>query len=299
MTWSGLYTPIITPFKDDQLDEEGLRTLVQFQKENHVDGLVLLGTTGEMSTLSLKEKERICKIVRHEASQLPLMIGTGTSATYSTIENTLWASDMGADAALVVTPSYNKPTQDGLLRHFDAVATASALPLFVYNNPGRTGVNVGIATLEKMIQFPTIVGIKESSKNLEQLCALVTRIKELRPGFTVLAGEDSILFPVMALGADGTISGTANLIPQHIHTLIHSCLRHNFLEARALYYELVPLFEVLSLESNPIPLKFAMHQRGLPAGNPRLPLTPLQASHHAKILDVLKKLHLLPQPTEA
>lgn len=292
MKWSGLYTPLITPFKDEKLDEEGLVSLIHFQRESGVEGLVVLGTTGEFTALSLEEKRQILKIVKKESHGLKIIVGTGSPSVQETIDNTSRAAEEGADGVLVISPYYSKPTQEGIFRYYESVSQASPLPIFAYNNPSRTGVNIETATLKRIASLPQIVGCKDSSGKLSQLVEVMNQIKPRFPYFTVLAGEDSLLFPLLTMGAEGAIASSANLVPKQIHALVQACLQKNIPQARQMYYDLFPLFEALSIETNPIPLKYAMHLCGLPAGNPRLPLTPLSSSHHSRIQECTSLYHL-------
>lgn len=289
----GLYTPLITPFKEGKVDLEGLKTLISFQKEHGVDGLVFCATTGEAATLTEQEKNEILKIASKEVLPLPFLVGVGAPSTTRTIDNIKQAQDHGATAALVITPYYNKPTQEGLFQHYEAISKAASIDILVYNIPGRTSVNVDVETLIRIAKLPHVVGVKESAKNLSQLINIIALIKSENPSFSVLTGDDTSLLPALALGADGGIVGSANLIPSQIRTLIQAGLKGDFAHARQLFYSLFPLFEALSIETNPIPLKYAMSKIGLPAGDPRLPLTPLNPNLRKVIDPLLDSLRLL------
>lgn len=280
MTCSGVYTALVTPFdQQGKIDIEGFRFHIKRQKEAKVAGLVVLGTSGETATLSAAEKETLLKIARQEAGSLHIMAGCGSSSTAQTLENLQMAERLGCDSALVITPFYNKPTQEGLFRHYEALANASKLPIFLYNNPSRTGVNLEIETLKRIVELPRICGIKESSSDFNQLNDILFFIKEARPEFSLLCGDDSFTYSFMTIGADGVISGGANLIPHQMVALVNACRSHDFEKARKLHLTLIPLFNALSLESNPIPLKAALQLAKLPSGYPRAPLTPLQPSY--------------------
>jgi len=274
MKWSGLYTPLITPFKNDELDEEGLKNLIQMQKQAGVSGLVLLGTTAEFLSLSEEENERIVKIAKAEAPHLPLVVGVGSPSTREAIRNLERAIRLGADAALVITPFYNKPSQEGLFSHYEVLSNLS-FPLFVYNNPSRTAVHLELETLRKIAELPAIIGMKDSAGNVKSFAETVSLMKKEFPHFVVWGGDDSLLFPFLTLGADGAVASAANAFPERIQELVSLTLNKEFERARACYFELLPLFEVLSIASNPVPLKYAMSCLGLPAGIPRLPLTSL------------------------
>lgn len=293
MKWSGLYTALITPFKEGEVDEEGLRLLIQRQKSHGVAGIVLAGTTGEAPTLSAQEKELIIRIGKEEAGPLPLIVGTGSNATNVTIENTQRAADLGADCALVVSPYYNKPTQEGLYQHFKAVAENCPIDLLIYNIPSRTGVNIHTSTLRKIAELPHVVGVKHSSEDLSQAADIVAEIKTAFPHFSLLCGDDAHTLPMMALGADGVVSGGSNLFSQEMLSLVSACQREDFVTARALHYQLLPLFKAASLETNPIPIKAALEMVGLPAGAPRLPLNTLSPQNREKLQEVLCQKELV------
>lgn len=285
---SGIYTALITPFKaSGALDIEGLRLLVKMQREAHMDGLVALGTTGEAPTLSPQEKETVIKTVREEWPSRPLMVGCGAYSTTQTIENIQHAASLGADLALVITPFYNKPTQEGVFRHFEALSRISPLPIVLYNNPGRTGVHIETPTLERIADLYGIVGIKETSGSVVHFSDILYTIKQKRPDFAVLSGDDNIGFAVMALGGDGIISGASHLVPRAMLDMAHACRTGDLMSAQKLNLLLTPLFKALLLETNPIPLKALLTLAGLPAGEPRLPLTPLSSKYHPTLKETL------------
>ena len=279
MKWSGLFTALITPFLEGRLDEEGLCFNIAMQEQAGVDGLVILGTTGEAPTLSPTEKERILTLSRQKWKG-PLIVGTGTNCTQTTIEATAQAAILGADAALLISPYYNKPTQEGLYQHFKKVAAHAPIPLILYNHPGRTGVNLEPATLTRLAKLPNIVGIKESSDTLNHEAFQL-------PDFAILSGNDIATFPLMVLGAHGVVSVVSNLIPQEMKELVTACMQGDFAKAREVHMRLLPLFKASALESNPTPIKAAMHRLGLPAGLPRLPLSPLLPQNQQQLEEVL------------
>jgi 4-hydroxy-tetrahydrodipicolinate synthase len=280
------YTALITPFNNaGRLDEEGLEKNIALQES--VDGLAALGTTGETPTLTLEEKRRILALARK--SSLHLMVGCGAYSTTQTLENLSFASDCGADSALVVTPYYNKPTQEGLFLHFKTLALQSPLPIILYNIYGRTAVNLKTETLERLLAFPHIAGVKEASGNLAQMCAVLA-LKNIRPDFKVYAGDDVWTLPLMALGGDGVISVSSNLVPKIMKDLVDACAIGDYSRARQLNKRLLPLFEASGFETNPIPIKAAMQIAGLAAGAPRLPLTPLQQSYLPALKAIVEEL---------
>ncbi len=280
------YTALITPFDSaGSLDETGLEKNISLQEG--VDGLVVLGTTGETPTLSLAEKKRVLALARK--SPLPLIAGCGAYSTLQTLENLNLAADYGADYALVVTPYYNKPTQEGLFRHFEFLADKSPLPIILYNIHGRTSVNLKPETLRRLLPLPKIIGVKEASGNLSQIAETIS-MKKTRPDFQVYAGDDAWTLPLMALGGDGVISVSSNLVPRIMKELVDACKEGDYLRARTINQRLLPLYEASAFETNPIPIKAAMEAAGLAAGAPRLPLTPLHASFLPALKDAIKDL---------
>lgn len=280
MIWSGLYTALITPFdKEENLDEAGLRQIIHSQMQEGADGLVVLGTTGEEPTLSLEEKTRIVTIARKEAAHLPLVVGCGSNSTQDTIERVKWAASLGADGVLLVSPYYNKPTQEGLFLHYERIAKHSPLPIIVYDHPGRTATPIHMETLKRIAEIPQVVGFKLCSGQIEQIQAVIGEIKMNKPAFAVFSGDDSLAFSLLALGGDGVISVVSNLLTKMMKELIVAFRSQNIQLAQLLHYKMLPLFKALLLETNPIPIKAAMQLCGLPAGNPRLPLTPFQKTH--------------------
>lgn len=283
--FKGAYTALITPFTDeDELDENGLRQLLKRQIQANMDGIVVLGTTGEAPTLSVHEKKRVIDIAKEECGQqTTLIVGTGSYSTKQTIENTKAAEKAGADSALIVTPYYNKPSQEGLYQHFKNVAENSDLPIILYNIPGRAGQNLHIDTLERLLDIPSIVGIKEASGSISQINDTIDLVRKLRPEFTVLSGDDALTLSVMALGGDGIISVISNLFPREVKKLTEDLAAGNLDAARGMHFQLMPMVRMAFLETNPIPLK-AMHQMcDLPGGRCRLPLCNLSEENANRI----------------
>lgn len=286
----GLYTAIITPFDEEgKLDETGLIENLHFQLNQGTDGITALGTTGESPTLSKEEKERIIQIAAKETKKknIPLMVGTGSYSTIQAIENTLKAAELGADSALVVTPYYNKPTQEGIYQHFKAIASAVDIPIMLYNIQGRTGQNIQTSTLKRLAQIPNIVGVKEASGNLMQMMDVLEAIQSEREDFSVMSGDDALTYSLMTLGGDGIISVASNLIPFQMKALVKTIDEKNWEDARKLHFELLPLFKVLFIETNPIPIKAAMNLMGFAAGECRLPLCQLSKEHLNDLQSVL------------
>jgi 4-hydroxy-tetrahydrodipicolinate synthase len=260
-----------------EVDYEGFRRLVAFQLAEGIDGIVPLGTTGETPTLEEDEEEKLIRIAVEEAKgRVPVIIGTGSNATKYAVKYAKRARALGADAALVVTPYYNKPNDDGLFRHFEAVAREGELPVLVYNIASRTGRNISLPLMEKLAAIPGIIGVKEASGDISQIGDVIREIAI--PGraggrpFTVLSGDDALTLPLLALGGDGVVSVLSNLVPAKVTALAHACLEGDFAEGRRLHYELLPLIKAAFVETNPIPIKAAMTWTGLPGGPVRLPL---------------------------
>lgn len=285
-----VFTALITPFdQHNRLDEEGLRFLIQRQLAHNIDGIAVMGTTGEAPTLSEEETERVIQIAREEIDQdTVFMVGTGSYDTKKTIKNTLVAQDLGADMALIVTPYYNRPTQEGLYRHFKAIAEATSLPIALYNIQGRTGQNLNTETLKRLIDIPSIIGIKEASGNISQISDVIELAHQKRSSFSVVSGDDALTLALMALGGQGIISVLSNLLPGEVKALTQSIERGNFDVAREMHYHLLPLVRALFIETNPIPIKVAMQHCGLPSGNCRLPLCDLSSENALKLKSILE-----------
>jgi len=290
--FAGCGTAMVTPFRRDlSLDEQTLRRLVRRQVAAGVDFLVPCGTTGENPTLSRQEHLRVVEITLEEAAgRVPVMAGCGGYNTAEVIELGKELAAMRVNGLLSVTPYYNKPTQEGLYQHYKAIAAAVKLPVVVYSVQGRTGVNIEPATVRRLSEIETIVGIKEASGNIAQIAAILQQVPER---FVVLSGDDAVTLPLIALGGRGVISVVSNQIPAEMTRLVHLCQNNEFPAARQLFYKYLPLMEVNFIESNPIPVKAAMALMGLLEPVWRLPLTPPKPENLARIGRVLKDLGLL------
>lgn len=284
----GVYTALITPFTDDlKLDLEGFRENIRFQIQEGVDGLVILGTTAESPTLTSDEQEECIRVAVEEVqNRVPLWVGTGSASTEETVKKTLKAKELGADGALIVTPYYNRPTQEGLYQHFATVATKTSFPIILYSILGRTGVNLSVETCLRLMEFPEIVGIKEASGNLSQMMEI---IRQKKPHFSVLSGDDNLTLPLISVGGHGVISVLSNLIPSQICKLTHLALEGNYDEAREIHYRLLPLIQMAFIESNPSPIKTMMKTLGMKSGPVRLPLTSLTQENHWKLEQCLNE----------
>jgi 4-hydroxy-tetrahydrodipicolinate synthase len=289
--FEGVLPALITPFTgDNKIDGDGLRQNIEFLIDGGVSGIVPCGTTGEAATLSMKEHEKVIEYAV-EYSTVPVIAGTGSNNTLEALELTKFAEDAGADAALLITPYYNKPNDSGMLAHFETIARAVDIPIIVYNVPSRTGINLKPELTAKLARSGNIVGIKEASGSLTQ----ITRIIELTKGedFTILSGEDGLTLPIMVLGGAGVISVVANVAPKLVVSMLDKFHKGDLDGARELHLALAPLVRAAFIETNPIPIKKAVELIGLPAGNVRLPLAPIRAENEKKLRAVLKDLNLL------
>jgi len=290
----GTFTAMITPFHKNHLEEKGLIRNIQRQVQAKVDGILLLGTTGEAATLSEEEQKKVIEIgVREAKGKTLILVGTGSNCTKTAIEKTKRAKELGADIALVVAPYYSKPTQEGIYRHFQAIASTVDIPLLIYNIQGRTGVNIENETLLKIAKLSQVIGVKESSGQFSQAQDVLEQIKHLSTPFSLLSGEDAWTLPLMAIGASGVISVLSNLVPEKVVELVQSALNSDFPRAQKIYQELYPLFKLCFVEVNPIPIKQAMQFCGLSSGPCRLPLSPMQSKNKNKLKQLLSEMQLL------
>ena len=289
--FSGSLVAIVTPFKNGAFDETAYRELIEFQIANGTHGIVPCGTTGESATLSHEEHERVVALTVEVVNRrVPVIAGTGSNATDEAIAFTAHAKRAGADGALLITPYYNKPTQEGLYQHYAAVAQAVDLPLILYNIPGRTSVNMTPATIARIAKLANVVGIKEGSGSLGQVSDIIHQCDD---DFTVLSGDDSLTLPMMALGAKGVITVTANVAPKDMAALVTAALAGNFAEARASHFKLASLFSALFYETNPIPVKEALAMMNKIEPEFRLPLTPLSSDNRERLRQVMKDTGLI------
>ncbi len=290
--FNGSLVALITPFKNGAVDEKGFEKFVAWQIKEGTDGLVPCGTTGESPTLSMIEHKRVIDIciAAAKGSGVPVIAGTGSNSTDEAIELTRHARKAGADAAMLVVPYYNKPTQEGLYQHFKAIASAVKLPVIVYSVQSRTAVNVEPSTLKRLAEVDYIAGVKEASGNIGQMAAVIQQVPAT---FAVLSGDDSITIPLIALGGHGIVSVVSNEIPKEMTALTQHALAGEFAAARDLQSRYFALMEVNFIESSPIPVKTAMALMGLLEPVWRLPMCPASPGSHAKIEKVLETLGLL------
>jgi 4-hydroxy-tetrahydrodipicolinate synthase len=290
--FTGVGTALVTPFtKSGELDDAAVRRLARRQIDAGIHFLCPCGTTGESPTLTDGERLRIVEIVVEEAGgKVPVLAGAGGYDTKELIQAAADMARRGASGFLSVTPYYNKPTQEGLYQHYRAFAESTPLPIVVYNVPGRTGVNVEVATLARLAQIPNIVGVKEASGNVPQMCEICCAVPE---DFLVLSGDDALTLPLMAIGGHGIISVAANEIPAEMVRMVEAAERNDFAAARKVHARLLPLMSVNFIESNPGPVKAAMAAMGLIEETYRLPMVAPKAESKQKIVQVVKELGLL------
>lgn len=286
--FQGSIVALVTPFKQGEVDEKALRDLVEFHIAEGTNAIVPCGTTGESATLSHEEHCRVIEIVIDQAKKrVPVIAGAGSNSTKEAVFLTEHAKKSGADAVLSITPYYNKPTQAGLYQHFKTIAEQVDIPIVLYNVPGRTGVNMLPDTVVELSKIKNIVGVKEASGSLDQAGAIIQHTDD---SFDVISGEDSLTFPMMAMGAKGVISVTANVAPKKMAQMCKAVLENNMIEARKLHYELIDLSKAVFYETNPIPAKKAVYLMGLIENEIRLPLVEMTKENTEKLKTVMKNL---------
>ena len=288
--FAGLSVAIITPFRDGQLDVEALRQQVEFQIEAGTTCLCPVGTTGESPTLSHDEHERVvAEVVQASAGRIKVMAGSGSNSTQEALRLTRFAAEHGADAALVVAPYYNKPTQEGFYQHYKALAEAVEIPICVYNIPGRTGKNIEPDTIARMAELPGIAMVKEATGSMDQASQIIATTD-----LTLLSGDDSLTLPLLAIGGRGVVSVVGNIVPQDMIALVRAFELGNMVEAQRWHKKLFPLCrDMLGLATNPIPVKAAMRLLGRDTGDLRMPMTPLSAEQEATLRKTLTDYGLL------
>lgn len=290
--FKGTYTAIVTPFKNGQIDEDGFRKLIDFQIAGGVDGIVPVGTTGEAATLDYDEHLRVIEIAVQQAKgRCKIIAGTGSNSTREAIELTQKAEKLGIDCALLASPYYNKPTQEGVYRHYRAIGESSSLSLMLYNVPGRTAGEIGIETCARLARdCETIVAIKEAGGSTDRVSALKN---VLPPEFTILSGDDSMTLPFMAVGAVGVVSVASNVIPKGITELVNNFLGERPTDAMRVHLRYFQLFKDLFLESNPIPVKTALNLMGMIDAEFRLPLCEMSTANREQLSRTLRALKLI------
>ena len=289
--FEGVYTALVTPFRDGSVDERTLHDLVELQVEAGVDGVVPCGSTGEAATLSHAEHRRVIEVVVAAArARVRVLAGTGSNSTSEAIALTLHAKEAGADGALLISPYYNRPTPEGIVQHYATIARETSFPLVVYNIPGRTGSNILPDTMARLAEIEQVVAVKESCGDLHQVAHLIAATP---PDFRVLSGDDWATLPVMAVGGAGVISTASNVAPADVVELVRAFRSGDLPRARDVYYRLLPLLDALFCETNPIPVKAALALRGLIQEELRLPLVRISDSNRARLQLALKEFGLL------
>jgi len=289
--FEGVSTALVTPFRDGEIDEPALRELVEFQIATGIDGLVPCGSTGESATMSHAEHQRVVEIVVGAArGRVPVVAGTGSNNTREAIELTRHAKEAGADGALLISPYYNKPTQDGIVAHYAEIAREADFPLVVYNIPGRTASNMLPATIARLADIEQVVGVKEACGDLGQISEVVARCPD---DFSVLSGDDALTLLILAVGGHGVISTSANVAPAEMIEMVSAFRAGDLLRARQIHLRLLPLFDVLFCETNPIPVKAAVAEMGRIGDEIRLPLMEITQPNRERLKVVLKELGLL------
>ena len=291
--FKGAITAIVTPFAEDgEFDEASMRGLVDFQVENKIEGIVPCGTTGESPTLEHKEHKKVVQTVIDAANgKTKVIAGAGSNSTKHAVELTKLAADLGADATLHVSPYYNKPTQEGLFRHFSEIAKAADIPLVVYNINGRTAINIETATLARLAkEHSNIAAVKEASGDINQMQDVLNTLPK---EFDVLSGDDKMTFPLMKIGGKGVISVASNIIPAEVRELTEYALKGEMQKAEEMHNKLLPLFEGLFVETNPIPIKAALAMKGMIKESYRLPMCEMQAENKEKLKKLLEDFKVL------
>ncbi len=289
--FTGALSAIVTPFSDGAVDEPALRDLIEWQIGAGVQGIVPCGSTGESATLSHAEHEQVIRIaIEQTKKRVPVVAGTGSNSTAEAIRLTAAAREMGADAALLISPYYNKPTQEGIYKHYKMIAQSVDLPLIIYNLPGRTGSNIMPETMARLCEVRNIVGVKEASGSMDQISDIRRLCGER---FTILSGDDSATLPLMALGASGVISVITNVMPREMTEMVSAALAGNYARAREIHYQMLPLMRALFIETNPIPVKHAMSLLKKCSPEVRMPLTPMSPPAADKLKAVMKEMRLL------
>ena len=295
--FSGTFTALVTPFRNGEVDVEALEGMVEFQIGHGVSGLVPCGTTGETPAMSEAEDRLVVEtVVRIASGRVPIIAGTGSNSTDMAIKYTKMAQEEGADGSLQVAPYYNKPTQEGLYRHFAAIAESTELPLVLYNIPGRTGVTISAETMARLAEIPNIVGVKDSTLSMNIVADVIALCGE---DFDVLSGDDPMTLPLIALGGRGVISVASNVAPGAVSEMVRALVEGDRERGRELHYQLLPLFRALFVETNPIPVKTAASLLGLCSDEMRLPLVPMEGENLRVLQETLDRCaHLLPTPEE-
>ena len=290
--FSGVATALITPFNFKGVDFDAYGRLIEDQIANGIDALVVLGTTGEATTMTHEEKVETIKFaIKKINKRVPVIVGTGSNCTATAVQNSIEAEKLGADMLLVVTPYYNKCTEEGLIAHYSQIAQSVNVPIITYNVPGRTGVNMTAKTIKALANIPNIVAVKEASGNISQIASIIGAVRS--SDFKVYSGDDGIILPVMSMGAQGLISVASNIIPKQMVDMVHAVQNGDMQLAQDLFFKYRGLMVVMFCETNPIPVKFACSKLGFGENLPRLPLTPISETGKIKVLDEMYNVGLI------
>jgi len=289
--FSGAITAIITPFKNYSVDYESFEKLIEMQIKEGIDAIVPCGSTGESATMSHEEHKQVIKFAIDKVKKrVKVIAGTGSNNTAEAVELTKFAETAGVDGALLISPYYNKPTQEGLYQHYKKIAENVGIPLLIYNVPGRTSSNVEADTVARLAEVKNIAGVKEASANLEQMSKIISKTPS---SFALISGDDALTLPIYAIGGKGVISVLSNIMPKKISELCTLCANGDFENARKLNYQIYPLFGAMFIETNPIPVKEALGMMGICSSETRLPLTPMAEANKKKLQTILKEHNLL------
>ncbi|MFN4227253.1 MAG: 4-hydroxy-tetrahydrodipicolinate synthase [Candidatus Ratteibacteria bacterium] len=290
--FKGAIVAIVTPIKENKIDYESYKKLIDFQIKNKTNGILVTGCTGEPATLSYEEHKEIIKFtVEYVNKKVPVIAGTGSNNTIEAIELTEYAEKVNADAALLITPYYNKPTQKGLFLHYKEVSKSVSIPLILYNVPSRTGISISPEVVAELSEIKNIVGIKEASGSLDQVSKIITLVK--KDDFVVLSGDDSLTLPIMAVGGKGVVSVASNIVPLEVSQMVEYALKNDYENARKIHLKLFPIFKILFIETNPIPVKTCLSLMGMINPEWRLPLCGPTDDSIEKIKKTLKEFGLI------
>lgn len=290
--FKGAIVAIVTPIKDDKIDYESYKKLIDFQLKNKTNGILTCGCTGEPATLSYDEhKEMIKFTVEYVNGKVPVIAGTGSNNTKEAIELSQYAEKVGADGCLLITPYYNKPTQKGLYLHYKEIAKNVSIPIILYNVPSRTGISIAPETVLELSEIKNIVGIKEASGSLDQVSKILSIVK--RDDFVVLSGDDSLTLPIISVGGKGVVSVASNVVPYEVSQMVEFALNGDFENARKLHLKLFPIFKILFIETNPIPVKTILSLMGMISPEWRLPLCGPSEENLEKIKKTIKEFGLI------
>jgi 4-hydroxy-tetrahydrodipicolinate synthase len=282
--FEGAMVALITPLKDNEVDEQALRRLVRFQEDNGVDVLVPCGTTGESATLTHEEHEKVIEIVVDESKKAKVLAGTGSNSTHETLRLTKHAARVGCDAALVITPYYNKPPQRGMYEHFKQVAETVDIDIVLYNVPARTGINLEADTVARLARIPNIIAVKEASGDMGQVSEIITRTPD---DFSVLSGDDALTLPLLAVGGQGVVSVVSNIAPAEVSGLVHAWMDGDCEKARDIHQQIFPLMRAMFIETNPIPVKAAASMKGLCENELRPPMVSMDEELQERLRKVM------------